>query len=119
IDNEKISIFEALAMGGGLSLHARRDNVLLIRETPEGRKTYQIDLRDKNLLKSPYYWLQQSDVLYIHADPQSARSTYFGQVENMALGLIGTAVSLTNFTITLINYIRTEEARKEANTKQN
>ena len=108
VDGDKISIFEGLAMAGGLSLHARRDNVLLIRETTEGRKTYRIDLRDENLLTSPYYWLQQSDVLYIHADKQSARSTHFGIVENMALSLIGTAMSITNFTISLMTYLKTK-----------
>ena len=106
VDGEKISIFEALAVGGGSSLHARRDNVLLIRETANGRKTYRIDLRDKDLLTSPYYWLQQSDVLYIHADPQSARGTYFGQVENMTLGIIGTLMSMASFTISLISYLK-------------
>ena len=105
VDGEKISIFEALAVGGGLSLHSRRDNVLLVRETLSGRKTYRIDLRDKNLLKSSYYWLQQGDVLYIHADKPSARGTYFGQLENMTLGIITTAMSAVSFTLTLMNYL--------------
>jgi polysaccharide export outer membrane protein len=113
VSNERLSIFEAIAMAGGLSLHARRDNVLLIRETLEGKKTFRIDLRDKNLLQSPYYWLQQNDVLYFHADPQSARSTYFGQIENMFLGILSAAMSTASFTLSMINYARTQRESKE------
>jgi len=105
IDNEKVNIFEAIGYAGGLSLHARRDNVLLIRETETGRKTYRIDLRDKKLLESPYYWLEQNDILYFQSDKQAARSTYFGQLENMALGITGTLMSVASFTISMINYI--------------
>jgi polysaccharide export outer membrane protein len=54
VNNEKISILEALATAGDLTIYGRRDNVLLVRQTPEGRQSIRIDLRDKNLIYSPY-----------------------------------------------------------------
>ena len=65
VNNEKISILEALATAGDLTIYGRRDNVLLVRQTPEGRQSIRIDLRDKNLIYSPYFYLQQNDVIYV------------------------------------------------------
>ena len=69
---ERITILEALGEAGDLTIFGRRDNVTLIREE-NGEVTYnRIDLTDANLIKSPYYYLQQNDVIYV--EPNEART---------------------------------------------
>ncbi len=72
--DERMTILEAIAQAGDLQITGRRDNVLLIRESKTGeRETFRIDLRDKDLIKSPYYYLQQNDLIYI--EPNSAKKS--------------------------------------------
>ncbi len=103
VTNEKLDIFEAIAMAGDLTLYGRRDNVLLIREDQNGIKTtYRIDLRNKNLLDSPYFYLQQNDILYIQPNKPRSRGAALGVVETLTISLIGTLLSLTSLVINIV-----------------
>jgi polysaccharide biosynthesis/export protein len=68
VANESISLLEALALVGDLTIYAKRDNVLLIRK--EGDKTIfkRINLNSSEILSSPYYYLRSNDVLYVEAN---------------------------------------------------
>jgi polysaccharide biosynthesis/export protein len=74
IPNEKISILEALGMAGDITIYGRRDNVLLIREDKTGKQIVRIDLNAKDILSSPYYYLQSNDVIYVQADKEKVAS---------------------------------------------
>lgn len=67
--SEKVNVLQALSMAGDLSLTAKRDGVLLIREEDGRIVHHTLDLRDSHLLDSPYFFLQQNDVLYIPPSP--------------------------------------------------
>ncbi|HEY6915262.1 MAG TPA: polysaccharide biosynthesis/export family protein [Paludibacter sp.] len=102
IQNEKINIFEAIALAGDLSLFGKRDNVLLIREKANGkRETLRIDLRDARLIDSPYFYLQQNDVLYVQPNEPKSRSGFFSTAESLSLSVVGTLISLTTLIISL------------------
>ncbi len=102
IQNEKISIFEAIALAGDLSIFGKRDNVLLIREKANGkRETLRIDLRDQKLIDSPYFYLQQNDVLYIQPNDPKSRSGFFSTAESLSLSVVGTLISLSTLIISL------------------
>lgn len=103
IDNEKVSIFEAIALAGDLTIFGKRDNVLIIRETNGKRETVRIDLRDKRLINSPYFYLQQNDILYIQPNDPKSRSSALSTVETLSISLIGTLFSLTSL---LVNILR-------------
>lgn len=102
IDNEKVSIFEAIAMAGDLTIYGRRDNVLLIRENNGRRTTVRIDLRDKRLIDSPYYYLQQNDILYVQPNDPKSRSSALGAAETLSISVIGTLISLTSLLVTIL-----------------
>lgn len=102
VENDKITIFEAIALAGDLTLYGRRDNVLLIREGVNGRETIRIDLRDKRLLESPYYFLQQSDVLYVQTNDPRSRNSAIGAVETLSISIVGTLISLTTLLINIV-----------------
>ena len=102
INNEKVSIFEAIAMAGDLTIYGRRDNILLIRETNGKRESVRIDLRDKRLIDSPYFFLQQNDILYVQPNNPKSRSSAFGTAEAISLSVVGTLISLTSLIVTLL-----------------
>lgn len=68
IQNERITIMEALGLAGDLSITAKRKNVLLIREIDGKRQFLPIDMTSKNIFSSPYYYLQNNDVIYVEPD---------------------------------------------------
>lgn len=103
VNNEKLDLFEALAMVGDLTIYGRRDNVLLLREDQNGNKTtYRIDLRDKRLIDSPYFYLQQNDVLYIQPNNPKSRGSALGAAEALTISVVGTLISLTSLIINII-----------------
>ena len=103
VDNEKLDLFEAIAIAGDLTIYGRRDNVLLIREDENGKRTtLRIDLRDKRLIDSPYFYLQQNDVLYIQPNNPRLRGSALGAVEAMSISVVGTLISLTSLIINII-----------------
>ena len=63
VSSEKMSILEALAQAGDLTIYGVRNNVMLIRENQVGQKSiHRLNLNDANIINSPYYYLQQNDV---------------------------------------------------------
>lgn len=65
VQNERVSVNEALSMAGDLSITALRENVLLIRENQGKREYVRLNMQKKDLFNSPYYYLQNNDVLYV------------------------------------------------------
>lgn len=71
VPNEKISLLEAIGLAGDLTIFARRDNVLLIREEKGGKIIKRINLNSTELLTSPYYFLKSNDIVYV--EPNNTR----------------------------------------------
>ncbi|MGF7081444.1 polysaccharide biosynthesis/export family protein [Mucilaginibacter sp. UYCu711] len=67
IKNERITLVEALSLAGDLTVTAKRENILLIREIDGERKFVNIDITSSALFNSPYYYLKSNDVLYVEA----------------------------------------------------
>ncbi|HMF70568.1 MAG TPA: polysaccharide biosynthesis/export family protein [Flavitalea sp.] len=68
VENEKISINEALSLAGDLNITAMRKNVMLIREENGKRLSIPIDLTTKGYMESKYYYLRNNDILYVQPD---------------------------------------------------
>lgn len=71
VPNEKISILEAIGLAGDLTIYAKRDNVLLIREEKNSKVVKRINLNTSEIFTSPYYYLKSNDVVYV--EPNSAK----------------------------------------------
>lgn len=81
IPYDRINILQAIGNAGDLTIFGKRDNLLLVRETAQGKETVRISLYDKELLNSPYYYLKSGDVVYV--EPNKTRvntNTTFFQV---------------------------------------
>ncbi len=102
IPREQLTIYEALAMSGDLSLYANRKEVHLIRQTSEGTKVMKFDLRSKSIIDSEYYFIQPNDVIYIPFD--SAKhwgANHFTSVLSMTFA----TVSFGLFVYSVVNTI--------------
>ena len=97
VSNEKINIFEALAQAGDLTIYGVRDRVKLIRENPDGKKeVHTLNLKDANLICSPYYYLQQNDIVYVEPNNVKARNSSVGQTTSLWLTSTSILISLTS-----------------------
>lgn len=91
--NEKISILEAIAQTGDMTLFAIRDSVLIIRTENNIRTSAFVNFKDANLVNSPYYYLRQNDVIYVL--PTKSRAMDFNiRPISAVLAVIGAAVTI-------------------------
>ena len=66
VPNEKLSLLEAIALAGDLTIYGRRDNITLVRENGRGEKvTEKLNLKSIDVLSSPYYYLKSNDIIYV------------------------------------------------------
>jgi len=65
IPYEKVTIFEALGLAGDIPVTGKKDDVRVLREVNGNREIGTIDLTSKNVFESPYYNLEQNDVVFV------------------------------------------------------
>jgi polysaccharide export outer membrane protein len=79
------TIFEAIALAGDLAMVASRGDVKIIRQYPEGTKIHTINLLDKKLIQTPYYFIQPNDVIYVEPLPQKSWGVGVNAAQSTAL----------------------------------
>ena len=103
VSTEKISIIEALAQAGDLTIYGKRDNIILIREKADGEKEYhRLNLNDANIINSPYYYLQQNDIIYVQPNTVQSQNSMIGNSTSLWFSLVGIVVSLASFMVTVL-----------------
>ncbi|GAB3912940.1 polysaccharide biosynthesis/export family protein [Larkinella knui] len=91
IPNEQMTITEALSLAGDITIYGRRDNVMIIRETNGKREFGRVNMNQRDLFKSPFYYLHPNDVIYV--EPGKARLAYADRFYTILPSIIG-ALSL-------------------------
>lgn len=89
---EHVNIMEAIANSGDITTVGNRKAVTVIRQTPTGVQMHDLDLTDVNVMKSPYYYLQPND--YIYVKPLRQKTWGTGQTGIQSIGTIITLLSL-------------------------
>lgn len=74
INNERVTVLDALGMAGDMTIYGKRNNVLVIRENKGKLEFSRLDLNSDEVFTSPYYFLQQNDVLYVEPNNVKAIS---------------------------------------------
>ena len=100
VSREKINIYEALAMAGDMTVHGHRDRVKLFRENADGtRELHMLDLSDANIMNSPYFYLQQNDMIYVQ--PSIVKKMQGNLVTSLIIPLTTSLVSFSALLIAL------------------
>lgn len=97
---DRMTIFEAIANAGDLTTVAKRDEVLLIRQYPEGTRLHRIDLLDRQIVASPFYFIQPNDQIYV--EPMKVRETGTGENTAQTLALVFAGVSSVALILNLL-----------------
>ena len=104
VKSDRITVLEALAEAGDLGIQAKRDRVAIIREADGKRTVHYLDLRSSDLLQSPYYYLQQNDVVYV--EPNNARTIQNRSTQVTSVGtwvsVFSSIMSVTTLIVTLL-----------------
>lgn len=93
VNRERYSVLDAIAAAGDLNVFGERDKVLLIREADGKREYHRLNLNSKDLLTSPYYYLQQNDVIYVEPNKVREANARTDQERSFKLSVISTIVS--------------------------
>lgn len=102
INNEKVNLLEALAMAGDMTVWGLRDNVKLIRENVDGKQQIiTLDLNKAETVLSPYYWLQQNDIVYVTPNKAKSRNSDIGNSTSLWFSATSILVSLASLLVTI------------------
>ena len=97
VSREEITILEALAQAGDLTIYGVRDKVKLIRKNADGKKEmHTLNLNDANIVNSPYYYLQQNDVVYVEPNKVKAQNSSVGSMTTLWFSATSILISLTS-----------------------
>jgi polysaccharide export outer membrane protein len=98
---ERVNVFEAIANSGEIPVTGDKKDVLIIRQYPQGQNIHHLDLTNVNVMKSPYYYIQPNDLIYVKPLKQKTWGT--GTNFMQTLGSIAVILSLVTTTLLLIN----------------
>lgn len=97
INKDKMTIFEALALAGDMTIHGKRDDVMVIREIEGKNHVTTLDLRSAEVFNSPCYYLEQNDVVIVNPNKYKAATSEINQNRSFWISLTSTAISLATF----------------------
>ncbi|EDM38323.1 polysaccharide export protein, BexD/CtrA/VexA family [Pedobacter sp. BAL39] len=101
VQNEKITLLEALGMAGDMTAYGKRENVLLIREVDGERVLARVNLNHKEALNSPYFYLRQNDVIYV--EPDKAKSVEYSNSSRTMPLVVATISAVAVLATALLN----------------
>ncbi|WP_299123571.1 polysaccharide biosynthesis/export family protein [uncultured Winogradskyella sp.] len=96
---DRVNIFEAIANVGEIPVTGNKKAVKIIRQFPHGQEIHSIDLTDINVMKSPYYYIQPNDIIYV--EPLRQKSIGTGETAVQTIGTIATILSLVTTSVLL------------------
>lgn len=103
VPQEKMSIIEALAQAGDLTIYGKRENVMLIREDSHGEKhIHRMNLNDANIINSPYYYLQQNDIVYVEPNKVKAQNSAIGSSTTLWFSGVSILTSIASLVVTIL-----------------
>ncbi|MVZ63653.1 sugar transporter [Sphingobacterium humi] len=94
VENDRITLLEALGLAGDLTIYGNRKEVLVIREHAGIKKEYKVDLTKKETLNSPVYYLSQNDVIYIPPNGARVQTSKYTQNTSVFVSVIGLIITV-------------------------
>lgn len=107
-DRDRLTLFDAIAQAGDLSIQGKRSDILLMREQPDGtRINYRLNLQNAvEVMQSPAFYIQQNDVIYVEPNKYRSRQTTVNGNNVLSasfwISVASLATSITNSVVTII-----------------
>ena len=102
INKDQITIFEALALAGDMTIYGNRETVAVVREKDGKNVITKLDLRSADCFSSPCYYLEQNDVIIVSPNKYKAATAEINQNRSFWISLASTGISLATFIVTLL-----------------
>lgn len=102
VKSERFSVLDALAAAGDMTVQGKRDNVLLIRDNNGKREFHRLNLKDAGIVDSPYFYMQQNDVIYVEPSDVAAENAEYNQNNSFKVSVISTVVSAVSVVASLL-----------------
>lgn len=103
VKNGKVTLLDALALARDLTIYGQRENVKIVREAADGKRTVaEVNLNDASLLNSPYYYLQQNDVVYVTPNESKAKNSDIGSSTSLWFSGTSIVISLTSLLFNIL-----------------
>lgn len=94
VEDERISLIEAIGLAGDLTIYGKRENVFLIREDNGVKRFTKFDLTSIKVVNSPNYYLTQNDVIYIEPNKAKIRSSSYNQNNVIIISAVATLATI-------------------------
>lgn len=102
IKNDKVTLFDALAMAGDMTIYGNRENVAVIREIDGKNIITKLDIRSSEVFSSPCFYLEQNDIVLVSPNKYRAASAEINQNRSFWISLASTGISFATLLITII-----------------
>ena len=106
LPNQRVTLLDILGNSGDLTEGARRDNILVIRDSASYTKHYEIDIRDARCFNSPGFQLQQNDIVYVRSTNNKLKSVNTNPNFQKDITIVTTLLSLLILGISLFTYLK-------------
>lgn len=95
-ENGQVTILDALALAGDMTIYGKRNNILLIRTDEKGETVvHRIDMQDKNIVgNKDLFYLQQNDKLYVETNKAKGNNSGFGTVQTIGISALSILISV-------------------------
>ncbi|SMC00617.1 polysaccharide export protein [Hymenobacter roseosalivarius DSM 11622] len=100
VPQENINVLEALGLAGDMTEYGKRESVLVIREKAGERVSMRLNLHKKEVFDSPYFYLQQNDIVYV--EPDNRVKTAQTNPNNRFIAIWGAVISTLGYAIIAI-----------------
>ena len=106
ITRDKITVLEALAMAGDMTIYGNRANVAVIRRSADEKsyEVHELNFLEGNQMSSPAFYLQQGDVVYVQPNKYKAATSEINQNRTFWLSIVSTLITATSLTLTIVNF---------------
>jgi polysaccharide biosynthesis/export protein len=103
VSNERVTLIDALAMAGDMTLYGRRDNITVLRENEEGVKQFlTVNLNDRSVVNSAAYYLEQNDVVYVEPNLVRKRAASIGSAETLSISAFSIVISMVSLLVNIL-----------------
>ncbi|MDR2146374.1 MAG: polysaccharide export protein [Tannerella sp.] len=103
ITDERVTLLDAISLAGDLTIYGKRDRIAVLREENGRRTILYHDLQSTDIFQSPFYYLQQNDVVYVEPNKRRIQQSNINQNNNVGIwiSVVSALVTVTSLILTI------------------